>query len=371
MLVVISLTAWLSSCKKESTAIPVINYVRITDPNASDSLIASAFQGQLLAIMGVNLQDAKELWFNDRQSMLTPAYINRTSILASVPNQVPVEINNKIKIIFKNGYELLYDFKVDISKPAINSMPFEYVKDGDIAYIRGNYFYAPITVTFPGGLDGELVNLEDDLIAVRVPAGAQPGRITVTTNFGSTKSNFMFRDDRPMLIHNESCNGWWNGCDRIVNASDPLAINGSFNRITQSIGSWSWVDWLGGPRSNDLDTRNNLADDAVLNPAKYVMKFEINTLKPFNGSVLKIMIGQVASPDPDWNTEPYFFRPPFDTKGAWQTVSIPFEEVTAGFKTNWGVNPDGYGVRILFSGSGDVDADIAFDNLRVVLKVLD
>src|SRR5690606_35659002 len=280
-------------------------------------------------------------------------------------NNVPVDVTNKLKIIFNDGYELLYDFNVAISAPLVLSMPLEYVKDGEVAYIRGNYFYAPVKVTFPGGGDGEVVDLEDDLIAVRVPAGSQPGRIKVTTNFGATQSDFMFRDNRPMLIHNESCGGWWNGCGTIVSESDPLAINGAFNRIKQSIGSWSWVDWLGGPRPG-LDTRYNLPDDAVLNPAKYVMKFEINTLKPYTGNMIKIMIGQVAGPDPDWNTEPYFFRPPFDTKGEWQTVSVPFTEVSAGFKTNWGVNPDGYGVRILFSGPGDLDADIAFDNLRVV-----
>ena len=358
------------SCKKEENGVPVINYVRVTDPNASDSLIASAFQGQLLAIMGENLQEAKELWFNDKRSNLTPAYVSSKSILASVPNEVPIDVTNTIKVLFNNGYELLYDFKVDISKPSVLSMPLEYVKDGDIAYIRGNYFYAPVTVTFPGGGVGDIVELDDELIAVRVPAGAQPGRITVSTNFGATESDFLFRDDRPMLIHNESCGGWWNGCATIVNGSDPLAINGAFNRITRAIGSWAWVDWLGGPRPG-IDTRNNLPNDAVLNPDKYVMKFEINTLKPYTSNMIKIMIGQVASPDPDWNTEPYFFRPPFDTKGKWQTVSIPFTEVSAGFKTNWGVNPDGYGVRILFSGNGALDADIAFDNLRVVPIELD
>ncbi len=366
----LAMAAWLYSCKKDNSGVPVINYVRVTDPNASDSLLASAFQGQLLAIMGENLEGAKELWFNDKKSVLTPAYVTGKSILASVPNEVPLDITNKLRLVFNDGFELLYDFKVDISAPSVLSMPLEYVKDGEVAYIRGGFFYAPVKVTFPGGVDGEIVELEDELIAVRVPVGAQPGRITVTTNFGSTQSDFMFRDNRPMLIHNETCGGWWNGCGTIVSGADPLAINGAFNRIKQSIGSWGWVDWLGGPRPG-LDTRFNLANDAVLNPAKYVMKFEINTLKPYNNNMIKIVIGQVASPDPDWNTEPYFFRPPFDTKGAWQTVSIPFSEVVAGFKTNWGVNAEGYGVRILFSGSGALDADIAFDNLRVVPIELD
>ena len=60
----------------------------------------------------------------------------------------------------------------------------------------------------------------------------------------------------------------------------------------------------------------------------------------------------------------------FDTKGKWQTVVVPFEEVIANYHTNWGLRPQGYGVKVWFHGPGAVDADVAFDNLRVVLKKL-
>jgi hypothetical protein len=189
----------------------------------------------------------------------------------------------------------------------------------------------------------------------------------VKTNFGETKSDFWFRDNRNVLIHNDPWSGWW-GATEVVSASDPLAISGNFTRIKKTIGAWAWTEWIGG-REDALATSHNLPDDAVLNPDKYLMKFEINTLKSYNGNMIKFMIGQVNSPDPDWNTEPYFFKPPFDTKGEWQTVSVPFNEVVANYKTNWGVRPQGYGVKVWFHGPGSVDADVAFDNLRVVSKI--
>ena len=139
--------------------------------------------------------------------------------------------------------------------------------------------------------------------------------------------------------------------------------------MTSNIGAWAWTEWIGG-REDALATSHNLPDDAVLNPDKYNLKFEINTLKPYNNNMIKIMIGQVNNPDPDWNAEPYHFRPPFDTKGQWQTVTIPFSEVIANYRTNWGLRPQGYGVKIWFHGPGAVEADVAFDNLRVVPKVL-
>jgi hypothetical protein len=368
MLVTVGAAGIFSSCKKDNnTGTPYISYVRVTRPESSDSLLVGAGQGQLIAIVGNNLQDAVEVWFNDQQARLTPTYITKTTLLVSVPSQIPRDVTNQLKIIFKNGYVLLHDFVVQISEPYIANMVCEYVADGSVATIRGDFFYEPLTVKFSGGGLGDLVSVTDQEIQVKVPAGAQPGPLTIKTNFGETKSDFWFRDNRNMLITNDPYSGWW-GQDMVVSASDPLAINGNFTRITKSIGGWAWTEWIGG-REDALATSHNLPDDAVLNPDKYYLKFEINTLKPYNGNMIKIMIGQVNNPDPDWNAEPYYFRPPFDTKGKWQTVAISFNEVVANYKTNWGIRPQGYGVKVWFHGPGGVDADVAFDNLRVVPKL--
>lgn len=367
LLVIVGTGSVFTSCDKDDTpGNPSITYVRITRPESSDSLLIGAGQGQLIAIVGQNLGQAIEVWFNDRQALLTPTYITNTSLLVSVPSLIPIDVNNKLKIIFKNGYELLHDFEVQISEPVINNMVSEFVNEGDTATIRGDFFYEPLTVTFTGGAEGEKISVDDQMLKIRIPAGAQSGPITIKTNFGETKSNFWFRDNRNILIHNDPWSGWW-GKDMVVNASDPLAINGNFTRMTKNIGAWSWTEWIGG-REDALTTSHNLPDDAVLNPNKYDLKFEINTLKPFIGNVIKIMIGQVNSPDPDWNAEPYHFKPPFDTKGKWETVVIPFSDVIANYKTNWGLRPQGYGVKVWFHGPLALDADIAFDNLRVVPK---
>src|SRR6476469_9348691 len=101
-----------NACKKESTGTPTISYVRITNPQSSDSLLVAAGQGQLIAIVGENLQDAVQVWFNDQQAKLTPTYVSNTSILVSVPSQIPQAISNTLRIVFKNGYSLSYNFQV-------------------------------------------------------------------------------------------------------------------------------------------------------------------------------------------------------------------------------------------------------------------
>lgn len=370
-LLAVGITTIYSSCKKDdgATGKPSVKYVRVTNPESSDSLLVGAGQGHLIAIVGENLQSAVEVWFNDQQARLTPTYITNTTLLVSVPSQIPAQITNQIKIVFRDGSSLLYDFEVQISKPAVNSMVSEFVPTGDIATINGDYFYEPLTVKFTGGVTGELVSVTDKVIQVRVPAGAEPGPITVTTNFGETTSDFWFRDNRNLFIDSDPYEGWWNASYVVtpadVKAGDPVAISGNYLRFKKAIGSWSWNELAGGPASAMPVHSKNIPDAAILKPEDYYLKFEINTTKPYNANMLKINVALNAE-----DNDAYLWKPPFDTKGQWQTVTIPFEEVVASYKVKPVVNPDGYWSRILFHGDGALDADISFDNFRIVPKVL-
>jgi hypothetical protein len=358
------------SCDKDdlpNNGEPRITYVRITAPESSDSLLIGAGQGSLIAIMGENLQDAVEIWFNDQRATLTPTYITNTSILVTVPNPIPRVVNNILKIIFKNGNVLLHDFEVQISEPLVNNMISEFVNDGDVAIIGGDYFYEPLTVTFTGGAQGEIVSVEDQRIQVKVPAGVTPGPITVKTNFGETKSNFWFRDNRNLFISGDPHEGWW-GTYLVSNpgASDPPKINGNYYRFKKLVKAWVWdsPEVAGGPANSMPIHTKNVPDAAILKPEDFNLKFEINTIKPYNSNTIKINVG-LASEDND----NYVWQPPYDSKGKWHTIIIPFEQVVASYKVRPTISPNGYWTRILVFGPGDLDADILFDNFRIVPKV--
>ena len=359
-----------SSCKKDDNlpngGEPRVRYVRITAPESSDSLLVGAGQGRLVAIIGENLQGAQEIWFNDQKATLTSTYITSTSILVRVPTPIPKDITNKLKIIFDNGYVLNHDFQVQISEPIVSAMLSEFVNEGDIAVIRGNYFYQPVKVTFAGGVEGQLEAVTDQEIRVRVPAGAQPGPITVKTNFGETESEFWFRDNRNIFISSDPYEGWWNQSYVVTNpgAGDPPKINGNYIRVTKVLGAWSWNEIAGGPATAMPVHSKRVPDAAILKPSDYNLKFEINTLKPYNNSWIRINVGLNAE-----QNDNYLWKPPFDTKGQWQTVIIPFEEIVASYNPKPVVNPNGYWTRLLIQGPGELDADIAFDNFRIVPKV--
>jgi hypothetical protein len=366
VLMVVGAAAAFTGCKKDNVYYPTIDYVRITRPTSSDSLLVAAGQGQLIAIVGDNLQNAAQVWFNDQPAKLTPTYITKTSLLVSVPTNIPKTISNKLKIVFKDGYELLYDFKVQISKPLVSNMVCEFVNDGGVATIRGNYFYAPITVTLTGGATAQIVSLKDDEIQFTVPAGAQAGPITVKTNFGETKSDFWFRDNRNIFISSDPWEGW-NGQGFVVSnpaPGDPEKINGNYIRVNKFLASWSWNEIADGTASSMPIHSKNIPDDAILNPDKYYLKFEVNTRKPYNNGMIRINAGTTVQD----NTN-YQWKPPFDTHGNWQTVVIPYEEVFNSYSPKPVVNPSGYWSMVLMQGPGDLDADISFDNFRIVPKV--
>jgi hypothetical protein len=365
----IAMGSVFTACKKEEDSNggqPSISYVRITRPQSSDSLLVGAGQGRLIAIMGENLKDAQEIWFNDQRASLNPTFITNTTIIVNVPAPIPRDITNKLKIVFKNGFVLLHDFVVQISEPFVGSMVSEYVNTGDVATIRGDFFYDPLTVTFTGGVKGELVSVKDREIQVRVPAGAQPGPITIKTNFGETISNFWFRDNRNIFISSDPFEGWWNASYVVTNpgAADPQKISGNYIRFKKAIGGWSWNEVAGGPASAMPTHSKNIPDAAIIKPEDYNLKFEVNTMKPYSANLLKINVALNAE-----DNDAYQWKPPYDTKGQWQTVVIPFEDVVASYKVRPTVNPTGYWSRLLFHGAGDLDADISFDNFRVVPKI--
>lgn len=366
----LAVVSTFTSCKKDdllNNGQPRIKYVRVTRPESSDSLLAGAHQGQLIAIIGENLQNTTQIWFNDQQATLTSTYITNGSVLVSVPTPIPLSINNKLKMVFSNGDSLLYDFQVQISKPVVTGMVCEYVNTGDIATINGDFFYEPLTVTFEGGATGELVSVTDKIIQVRVPADAQPGQITVKTNFGETKSNFWFRDNRNIFLSSDPFTGWWNQSYVVTNPGpgDPPAINGNYIRVNKMIGGWVWTEVAGGPASAMGPISKNIPDEAILKPVDYNLKFEVNTMKPYNANVLKINVGLLEQ-----DNDAYQWQPPYDTHGQWQTVTIPFDEIVASYKVKPVVSPDGYWTRLLFHGPGDLDADISFDNFRIVPKLI-
>jgi hypothetical protein len=355
---------------ESSGGTPVISYVRITKPTSSDSLLVAAGQGQMIAIMGENLKDVRQLWINDQRAFLNPSFITNSTIITRVPAQIPNEITDKMKMIFADGHELIYDFSVDISEPYIDYMKSEYVNTGNVAVIVGDYFYEPIKVFFnindQEPIEGEIVSVEDQRLEVRIPEGVEPGPIVIMSNFGASLSPFWFRDNRNIISSFDgSTAGMWHGPDFIVSSDDDIPnINGKFIRMKRDLGAWGWFELWVGPTASDVSLElKNIPEDAFSNPASYNLKFEINTLKSLTGANIHMYFGgDMPGERGNWN---YNWLPNINTEGQWETVIIPWKDVYEANK-EFQYNPSGYGVSIHFSGPSPVTGDFGLDNMRVV-----
>jgi hypothetical protein len=362
----------ITSCTDdgEGGGTPVVDYVRITNPDASDSLLASGYMGAMVAIIGENLGDVREIYFNDQPAFVNPNYVTNRSILVTIPNLPPTEVTDLITLSFKDGTSITHKFVLDIPPPVLASMECEYVEDGGVAVLNGDFYFEPITVTFPGGLNAEIVEVSKTKLKVRVPEGSGVGQVTVTTNFGTTVSDYFFRDNRNIFIDSDPYIGWWRE-SLVTSTLGPEPISGNYIYVRQTISEWQWFELAGGPPDAMGENAKRIPDEAMTRPDKYFLKFEINTLKPFNANGLKINVGSAGTFDVVDNA---FVWPPsnpdgdattVDTKGEWKTIVIPFSEVAA--NTPKAVSPEGYYIRIWFHyNRGALAADLALDNFRIV-----
>lgn len=345
MLPLIMIGGLISSCTEDETVTtgePIIRYVRITDPAAGDSLLVGAPLGNLVAIVGENLADVRELWFNDRQAYLNPAFITNTTILASVPNLAPNEVTNKMRLVFRNGRELLHDFETTISAPEVVAMSNEYAPAGSTAKIVGDFFFEPLTVNFTGGGEAEIVSVEQNEVEFIVPEGAQPGPITVSSNFGSTVASFHYKDQRNLILNYDdltAAGSWRPGPIAEEDGIDGnyLRLFGTYNaneRIEDNFASqfWGHTRW-GADNPRQLWQSEDF--EGVF-PEDMTLKFEARVVDWY-GSVLQITWGPYnnAGNQEYWSNlnGRGLWRPwaendaNFSTDGEWITVSIPLSEM--------------------------------------------
>lgn len=355
-----------------------IHYIRVTDPTVSDSLLDGAFLGALIAIVGDNLGDTKELWFNDQKALLNPTYVTDKSIIVNVPTSVPTEVTDEMRLVFSDGSELTYPFKINVPAPIISGIKSEYVPAGGTAVIKGDFFFEPMKVIFPGGVEGSIVSIEKTKVQVLVPEGASSGQVQITTNFGSQKSSFLFRDNRNVLLDFDTkLHETWTA--KIGYEDVPLIppVDGHFAYFqSNEHGAWQWVNemtmqyWAPRGRGN-VPIATGLVSDLAL-------RFEVNVPIPWEDVRMEIFFGQYAESEGRGSAAIARWAPfengPFTTDG-WETVQIPltdFVHNTANDDPTESIDDLSKLTNVTMMVFGPADSSvpilIAVDNLRVVPK---
>jgi hypothetical protein len=382
------------ACEKDKNSdpsIPVISYVRITDPLKSDSLVTHAFMGSTIAIIGQNLQDVDEIWFNNQKAFVNFSFVTGTSIIVTVPNVIPSVVTNKLLLINSNKIDTLkYAFGVDVPAPFLSGMLCEYVDDGKTAVIQGNFFIddpaIPLKVFFPGNLEGTITDISLKQIKVTVPTGAGIGPIQVKSLYGSTRSTFYFRDDRNIVLDFDvltAAGGWRSG---VIANSNPDPIKGNYVRFKGTMLGKTGGTWDEDHFSFNLWPSANGRPNVPLytgDIANAAIKFECFVVDAWQASALQMIFTPYStaytnSYIADGNVPRGLWIPwkesgTYKTEG-WTTVTVPLAE----FK----LKPDGgtcanaltatmlRGLTFFVFNGGvagtDCTPQICIDNIRIV-----
>lgn len=222
----------LSSCEEvdypdrfhPTDGIPTIHSIRYAN---SDTHIEQAFMEEVICVMGENLRSVHDIWFNDQKAILNTSYITDNTLLVQVPKTMPVKETDKIYFVTAKEQTVEYGFRVLPPAPRVQRISFEYAEDGEEVTIYGNYFYqkddSPLVIEFPNATAGPISKEDITLTSVKlkVPEGAQKGKIKVTTASGTSASEFVFRDDRGLLFDFDGTNGLytqnkgWHACELV------------------------------------------------------------------------------------------------------------------------------------------------------------
>ncbi len=398
LLVTICAGTFFQACEgnEEEMLMPEVSYIRITAPAKSDSLVAHAYMGNNIAIIGQNLGHVDEIWFNDQLAALNPNLVTNSSIIVQVPQVIPTTVTNLMYLINSNKVDTLrYSFGVDVPAPQLDRLVCEYVETGGTAVIQGNYFVdnpgTPLQVFFPGNIEGTVKSISIDEVEVTVPEGVGAGPIQVKTIYGSTRSSFYFRDDRNMVVNFDNltaAGGWRSG---IIGNSDPAPVSGNYVRFRGSLPAgdpinWPWADedhfsfnmWPQANGRADAPFYTGEIKDALV-------KFEVNVLDPWESCALQMIftpysvtgtnsyIADLTFPRGLWI--PWKGTGTYKTNG-WTTVTLPLSDFiyTPGGAVcaNAFTNDMLRGLTFVVYNGGVVgtacNPHICIDNIRVVPK---
>ncbi len=356
-IIIASSGMFLVSCEDEidDSLPPVIEYIRLTDPDADDEVIETAGLGQVIVIVGKNFHNLEEVYINGVLTLFNPTLATDTHIIIAVDDDTPTlathpDVPNTVTVVTKGG-QATASLAILPPPPRVASISNEFARAGETLTIRGLYFFFVEEVVFPGGISSTNFTSSPDgrTLRVVVPEGIEEsGYVAVVTESGSDDSGprWRFNDKTGIFCNFQDINPFdaW-GDKPVLGYSDPDPI--------EEGGAYVRVHELGVPPEMWWDNNMVIPTDGVNwpvvtsnDPSDYAIKFELYTVKPWNSGWFEVNLGwnffyrlmpwnTPENPAEYWVVNPDS-RIAVDTDG-WQTLIIPLNH----FREKPGNDPDG------------------------------
>ena len=290
---------------------PSVISVRYAD---KDSYLSQAYLGEIVCLLGNNLRSVTEIWFNDQPAVLNTSYITDNTLLVAIPKNYPDVKTDKIYLINKAAADTVsFDFKVLAPAPAPLTMSNEWAAVGDLVTISGDYLIddpaSPFEISFVGAdvPHSDMTFTGTSSVAFHVPAGAQPGFITLSSISGTSTTKFQYCDSRGMLFDFDGGTGLGNhGWHDMTITTDETAISGNFlqlgNGSATLAGTGTWDDsnysfeyWPGNWEDPETFTSptglrlTDLADFSSYSTMAYKFEMLIPSSNPWKSNAMQII----------------------------------------------------------------------------------
>lgn len=410
--------------KFEMTAgTPTIKYVRLTDPEKSDSLLDQAYMETTICLVGDNLRSIHKIWFNDQEAILNTSLITDNTLIVDIPPRIPQEISNKIYMETRDGEMCEYDFTVLVPNPVVSSMKNEWVAIGDEAVIYGRYFVDdennPIQIILPGNFvlpHENITSFNETEIRFIVPEEVDglSGQISVTTLYGTGRSPFYFHDTRGMMFDFDGISplGFdgevWHGHSAI---EDENSLSGKYIQFGDGqtiLGDDTWLEsqffaeyWAGSwgtPEFPDYGQGmklSNLVDFTNWENMSLKFEMQIPSANPWSAAAMQLVFAPTSTISVQTASWDFFngdeskqapramYRPwqsaangNYHTDGSWITVTVPLSAFTLNYEGGACANSftgpesfDSFQISIVAGGittEKECTPIIRMDNIRVV-----
>ncbi len=350
-----------------NTGAPVITAVYEVGDTLLERPITEGEAGQMVRIVGRNLNRPTRITFNTVEVDLSEVYTYSTSANVTIPQELSMEHQNKIEYTTAEG-TATFDFTVPFPQLSVSGLECEFTDAGDSVTITGrNFDYYDFGTTSQVTLGGTALGLgsiTNTSMKALVPAGTPDNStIQISWNDGTTGepmtatlpfrptqhllygdfSDVQFAIDGPVTMDVEA--------DGSV-GGDASALGNPHMHITGTFDAWAW---------NTIDLSRNMIDAGDLtNLDDYVLKFEVLTANDYpltEASPLKFTF--------NYGSE-YTWTPGdglgLNTHGQWQTVTLPLAPMCSApipAPGTWNV------LRIIFQPTAAYTADFRIGNLRI------
>lgn len=111
----------MASCQDdEGSGIPVIHYLRVTDPALADSTFTDVNPGAMIVVVGENLDGVQKVFINDQEVSFNSNYNTSTSLILTVPAELELtganpELKGELRIVTSHGTAV---FAMHVLSPA-------------------------------------------------------------------------------------------------------------------------------------------------------------------------------------------------------------------------------------------------------------